>query len=187
MTVGGVTLTGNTTANTLAISAALNTFHDFTFTNAPSMTTDGTMTSAAGTVAGVPRVVLTKGQRIKWAREVPAGWSQVSLNFLWTKEAASTGNAHWSITYVVLNFLSAPAFDTTPTTVDLGGIAVPANPAQTAKYTISTGVQAVSTPAQAFGIPPLLIATLTRVNDATDTVSTGEVSVVAMNLSRTSS
>lgn len=184
--VNGVAMTASVPNNTLSINAALNTFHDFSFTNATELAHNGTFTSSAGTVAGVPRVVLAKGQRVKFAREVPAGWSQVSVNFLWTKEAASTGNAHWSITYIVRNFLSGVAFDSAPTTVDLGGIAVPANPAQTSKYTISTGVQAVSTPAQLFGIPPLLIATLTRVDDATDTVTTGDVSVVAMNTSRTS-
>lgn len=182
-TVGGVAITGTTgSPNKLSVGGAILTFHDFVLIPARMMATDGT--APAFGAAATPRVVLARGQSISWAREVPAGWDQVSLNLLFTKEAAGAGNVHWSLAYKVVNFLTGANLDGGFTTLDLGGVSVPTNAADS-KYYIPGTSQAIATPVQAFGLPPLMSCQLTRVNDATDTY-VGNVGLPAMSMSRTS-
>lgn len=186
--VGDVELNGLTlsatpgTPNKFSVGGAILTFHDFVLIPAMHMATTGTVPAASAGVA--PRIVLGKGGMVSWAREVPAGWDQVSLNLLFTKEAAGSGNAHWSIAYKVVNFLTGANLDGSFTTLDLGGVSVPTNVADS-KYYIPPTSQTIATPVQAFGLPPLMVCQLTRVNDGTDTYA-GNIGLPAMSMSRTS-
>lgn len=185
MTLGTVPVTGTAGApNIFKIDAALNTFHDFMLIPARGMTTSGTAADQSSADTGVPRIILAKGGRAKWAREVPAGWNQISLNLLFTKEASGSGNMHWQIAYDVINFLTGDSLIGSVTTVNLGGVSVPST-AGDSKYYIPPETQAIAAPAQLFGIPPLILVSLTRVNDGTDTY-TGNAGLVAMSMSRTS-
>lgn len=183
VTVGDVELTGTSgSPNIFLIDGAINTFHDFAFIPATHMATDGTAPSAS--TAGAPRAVLAKGQQVTWAREVPAGWGQISLNILFTKEAAGSGNVHWSLDYQVVDFLTGESLAGTATTIDIGAVSVPTT-ALASKYYIPPGTQAILAPQQPFGIPPMIRVELTRINDGTDTY-TGSIGVAAMSMSRTS-
>lgn len=181
--LNGVTLsTTPGSPNLFSVGGAVLTFHDFVLIPAMHMATTGTPPAAGA--AATPRTVLGKGGLVAWAREVPAGWNQVSLNLLFTKEAAGSGNIHWSLAYKVVNFLTGANLDGSFTTLDQGGVSVPTNAADS-KYFITPNGQTIATPQQAFGLPPLMVAVLTRVNDGTDTYA-GNAGLVAMSMSRTS-
>lgn len=182
-TIGGVAVSGVAgTPNKLTVGGAVLTFHDFLLVPAIQMATNGTPPAPAAGVGA--RTVLAKGNMVTWSREIPAGWDQVSLNLLFTKQAAGAGNVHWSLSYKVVTFLTGMSLDGGFTTLDLGGVSVPAAAADS-KYYIPPTTQAIATPPQAFGLPPLLEVILTRVNDGTDTYA-GDAGLVSMTLSRTS-
>lgn len=186
VTVGGAVLSGTSgTPDILTVAGAIRTFHDFTLIPAKHMGTTGTPPGSAA--ATTTRITLARGDSVSWAREVPAAWDQVSLNLFFTKEVAGNGNVHWSLAYKVVNFLTGGGLDGSFTTLDLGGVSVPTTVAAS-KYYIPPTSQAILTPPQAFGLPPLMSVVLTRVNDATDTFGNGtaeDIGLVAMSMSRT--
>lgn len=169
----------------LDVNGVYTNFHDVRFRHAIASDHNGTISGgAAGGDTSVPRVTFAKPgtKRLKWLEDVPAGWTGCGINFSWCKEVAGAGNVHWMLTYQIVNFLlGTDILAGAVTTVYNTALAVPAGVGAIAYQITGAGF---STPAQAFGIPPLIMGSLSRIDDGTDTFA-GAVSVPMTSLSLT--